>query len=96
MENNSNNDGGKSQFLGELSKILKEMGSDTGKVEEHVREAAFEEWNHTFSAKMPLTSVSQMNNMRRLNKPDCEQIKRMNESTSYFRISESARKYFLG
>ena len=176
---NTGNEMESNQFIKELSEILKEMNLDAGNVEKLVKDAAFEEWTHTFSSKMPLTSVSQirqvrlfclitkvfgsklpsefqiarlfhitpssartllantlasykseldkafissvksllesaeklkdgyrikidssyvvsqMNSMLRLNKPDCEQIKRLNESTSYFKISNSAREYFL-
>ena len=38
--------------------------------------------------------VTQMNNLLRLNKPECETIKKLNENTSYFLISKDAKEWF--
>lgn len=38
--------------------------------------------------------VSQMNYWLRVNKPDYQPIKRLNESTSYFSIPENVKEYF--
>ncbi|MBR1614026.1 MAG: hypothetical protein IJ673_00960 [Treponema sp.] len=55
-------------FLEEVIEISKELGlsSEESRIIESVKSAAFEEWRLTFSSQMPITTISQIRQVRAL------------------------------
>ncbi len=55
-------------FLEEVIEISKELGlsSEESRIIESVKSAAFEEWRLTFSSQMPITTISQIRQVRTL------------------------------
>ena len=55
-------------FLEEVIEISKELGlsSEESRIIESVKPAAFEEWRLTFSSQMPITTISQIRQVRAL------------------------------
>lgn len=53
-------------FLEEVIEISKELGlsSEESRIIESVKSAAFEEWRLTFSSQMPITTISQIRQVR--------------------------------